>query len=360
MYDFDPKKDYYKILWVAEDASKDEIKKAFKKLAIKYHPDKAGGDKEKFQAVNEAHGILTDDKKKQQYDMIRKWWIGGMWGMWWGGFDFSGFQWGGAGGFDFGGVDLWDIVGNMFWWGFGWRSRGKRPTRWADIKHRINISFEESFLWVEKKIAYTRMQIVKWAKAETCSACHGKWATVQQVQTPFGTMQTQNTCPACEWSGKIYKKNGKTLWNGWLEQHKETLTVKIPAGIKDGVYIKYEGQWHAGIGGTPAWDLYIQIGITTSKIYQRKWNDLYVKSNITLFDLVLGGTTEVPHPEWKLKIKIPKGTQIGDLIKISGKWFGEWWIFSSKGNLYIDPVIHIPKRLSKEQEKLWKKLQKMK
>ncbi len=358
MYDFDPKKDYYEILWVSEDASQDEIKKAFKKLAVKLHPDRPGGDTAKFQAVNEAHGVLSDEKKRQQYDMIRKWWFGGMWGMGWGGFDFGGFQWW-WGGFDFGGVDLWDIVGNIFGGGFG-GGRTRRPSKWADIKHQLEISFEESFLGVEKKIAYTRMEVVKWAQSETCSECHGKWATVQQVQTPFGTMQTQNTCPVCEWTGKIYKKDWKKLPNGWLEQHKETITVKIPAGIENGVYIKYAGKWHAGPGGTPTGDLFIQIHIKNSPIYTRKNNDLYIKHNVSLFDLVLWWTVEVIHPEGKLKIKIPKWTQIGDLVKISGKGFGASWIFNHKWNLYIDPQVHIPKRLSKDQEKLWKKLRDMK
>lgn len=355
MYDFDPKKDYYDILWVNEDASVDEIKKAFKKLAVKNHPDKPDGNKEKFQAANEAHAVLSDEKKRQQYDMMRKWGFGGMWGGW---FDFGGFQAGQWGGFDFGGVDLWDLVGGIFGWGgFGWGGWARKPRKWADIKHQIDITFEESYLGTEKTIAYTRKSVVQWATSETCSECNGQWVSIQQVQTPFGVMQTKNTCPKCGWVGKVYKKDWKELGEGWLETKRETLAVNIPAGIKDDVYIKYEGKGHDGPGGVPAGDLFIKIRILASANYERKDNDLYVKSEVTLFDLVLGGTVEVTHPEGKIKVKIPKGTQIGDLVKISGKWFGGSGIFGGKGNLFVDPQVHIPKRLSRKQEKLWKELQ---
>lgn len=353
MYDFDHKKDYYKDLGVSEDASVDEIKRAFKKLAVKYHPDKPGGDKSKFQEVNEAHGILSDEKKKWQYDAMRKGWYSGMW---WGWYDFGWFQWGW---FDFGGVDLGDLVGNMFWGGFWWGwSRSRKASKWEDIKHQLNITFEESFLGTEKRIEYTRYQRAKWVTETTCSECNGSGSRTQQVQTPFGVMQSQQTCNKCNWIWKIYEKDGKELPNGGLEQHKETLEVNIPTGIKDDVYIKYQNKWHAGLGDVPEGDLYIKINIIASNVFERKGNDIYVKKELTIYDLVLGGETEIPHPQWKLKVKIPKGTQIGDLIKIAWKGFEESGFFSKKGNLYIDPEIHIPKRLSKEQEKLWKELKK--
>jgi len=356
MYDFDPKKDYYAVLWIVEDANPDDIKKAFKKMAVKYHPDKPTGDKARFQEANEAHAVLSDDKKRQQYDMMRKGGFG--WGG--GGFDFGGFQaWGG--GFNFGGVDLGDLVGDIFGGGFGWGGANtRRAHKWADIKHQMDISFEEAYLGTEKTIAYTRKTIVSWAKSETCTICHGQGVVIQQVQTPFGVMQTKNACPKCEGTGKIYTKDWKELGGGWLETQKETLTVKVPAGIKDDVYIKYEGKGHDGSWGVPSGDLFIKIRILASPQYQRNWNDLYVKSEVSLFDLVLGGEVDVNHPEGKLRIKIPKGTQIGDLVKISGKWFGWGGIFGSKWNLYVEPQVNIPKRLSKEQEKLWKTLQETK
>jgi len=350
MYDFDAQKDYYAILGISEDATQDEVKKAFRKLAVKYHPDKAGGDKAKFQEANEAHQTLSDEKKRQQYDMVRKWWFGGMWGGW---FDF-----GGGGGFDMWWVDLGDIMWGIFGWGFGGGRKSQGAVSWESIKHKLNITFEEAFLWAEKKISYTRYQTVDGADKSQCRQCNGRGSVVQQVQTPFGVMQNQKVCPHCQWTWSIFKKDGKELPNWWLEQHTEVISVKIPTWIKDWVYIKYAGKWHDGPWGSASGDLYIQINVASSKQYSRKWSDLYVSAKITLFDLVLGGQTEIPHPEWKLKVKIPKWTQIWDLIKITGKWFDTSWVFSKKWNLYIDPQIHIPKRLSKKQEKLRKELQK--
>ena len=151
--DFDPKKNYYEILWVAEDASEDEIKKAFRKAAVKYHPDKPGWDKEKFQEINWAYQVIWDKQKRQQYDVMRKWWFSWFGGNWWfGGFSWGWFWWNWAT-FDFGDLwDLWDIVWNIFWWWFGgfggWSSAQKK---WWDLKKKITITFDEAYLWVTKK-----------------------------------------------------------------------------------------------------------------------------------------------------------------------------------------------------------------
>lgn len=351
--DFDPNKDYYKLLWVSEDASPEDIKKAFKKLAVKHHPDK-WWSKEEFQKMNEAYQVIWNPEKKQQYDSFRKWWFGGF-GAWWG-FDTS---WFGGGGFDFGNVDFGDLMGGIFGGGFdmGWGSSA-RARKWDDIKDSLNISFEEWFLWVEKKIAYYRYIQAQWVESKVCDACKWKWKTTKQMRTPFGVMQTQSVCDRCGWTWKIYTKNWKELDNGWLERVRETLDIKIPAGIKDGAYIKFTGKGNAGIGDVPNGDIYIQIHITPNKSYERRWDNLYSKIEVTLFDMVLGGEVQIPHPEWKMKVKIPKWTQIGDMIKVSGKGFGSWWIFWKKWDMYLIPHISIPKKLSKEQEKLWEELRK--
>lgn len=351
--DFDPNKDYYKILWVSENASPEEIKKAFKKAAIKHHPDK-WGSKEEFQKINEAYQVIWDANKKQQYDSFKKWWFGGFgWGAWWG-FDTSGFGWW----FDFGNVDLGDLMWWLFGWGwFGWWGQS-RPSRGDDIKDSINISFEEWFLGVEKKIAYYRYVQAQWVQTKQCDVCKWKWKTVKQMRTPFGVMQTQSVCDRCGWAGKIYTKNWRELDNGWLERIRETLDIKIPAGIKDGAYIKFQGKGNAGIGDVPNGDIYIQIHIVPNKIYERRWDNLYSKIEATLFDMVLGGEVQVLHPEWKMKVKIPKWTQIWDMIKVSGKGFGSWWIFGKKWDMYLIPHVTIPKKLSKEQERLRDELRK--
>lgn len=348
--DFDIKKNYYEILGVSEDASAEEIKKAFKKAAVKHHPDR-WGDKNKFQEVNEAYQVIGDEKKKSQYDAYRKGWFdpSGFW--WFGGQGGFGSQWG----FDFWDFDIGDIMGGIFGGGFGGGAKRKKVQWGEDIQVAIDISFDESYTGATKKISYSRLKKVTGAESKTCGTCKGHGKVTQQVQTPFGVMQSQWICPTCQGNGKIYTKDGKVLTNGWLEKVKEIMEIKIPAAIKPGAYIKFSdkgdesSEQHIG-------DLYIQINIAPSRLYERKAEDLYVKSNVSLFDMVLGGEIMVDHPEGKLKIKVPKGTQVGDMIKISGKGFGSGGFLSKRGDLYVIPQVEIPKKLSKDQEKLWNEL----
>ena len=352
--DFDPKKNYYDILWVSESATTDEIKKAFRKLAIKHHPDK-WWSKEKFQEINEAYWVLSDEKKRGQYDAFRKWWF--TWGFgWWSswGFDFWNFWWfgwfGDGASVDF---DIWDLLGWIFWGWFGWWSRIKK---WEDLKKIIEISFEDSYLWCEKKITYSRLKKVSWVTEEVCGACGWKWKVRQQVQTAFWTMQTSSACSACKWIWKIYKKNWKVLESWWLEKVEETIDIKIPAWIKEDAYIKYSGKWDAWIWDAPDGDLYLKIRIIANKKYRREWDDLYVKTPVTIFDLVLWWEVEVPHPEWKLIVKIPKWTQVWDKIKVSGRWFWDKWLFKNKWDMIVETEVSIPKKLTKDEESLRKKL----
>lgn len=358
--DFDPKKNYYELLWVSESATTDEIKKAFKKAAIKHHPDKQWWDQKKFQEVNEAHQVLSDEKKRQQYDYYRKNWVdpsafGGF--GWW-----ADFWWFGGWGFDF---DIWDLLGWMFggggWFdGFWWSSRGKWNRNGEDIKIAVEISFEDSFLWVNKKVSYNKFSKVSGVEERTCSVCSGRGKVTKQMSTPFWVVQTQAACDHCGWAGKQYFKNGKEIWNFWLEKDKETVEVKVPGGIKDGTFIKFTGKWNAWIWTWHDGDLFIRIDVASSNIYERKWDNIYVKANVSIFDLVLWWEISVDHPEWKMKVKVPKWTQIHDMIKIASKWFWEKWLFAKKWDMYIIPKLDIPKKLSKEEEKLRSQLKKMK
>lgn len=346
--DFDPSKDYYASLWVSESASQDEIKKAFRKLAMQHHPDKAGWNKAKFQEVNEANGVLSDEKKRQQYDMYRKgWWW--MWWFWWGGWWFGWF-WGAW--FE---VDLGDVMDQFFWGGRGW-SRGW-PQPWEDVQIGLDISFEESYLGITKTIQFARKVKAADVSEEECPTCKGRGRVTQQAQTMFGVMQTQNVCPTCQWSGKLYTKNGKKIPGG-LETITEELEVKVPAGVKDNVYIRYSGKWDNGQGWWSAGDLYIHIKVKPSSLYKRQGDDIYTSVELSVFDLVLGNEITVAHPEWAIRVKIPKWTQVTDKVKIAKKWFWDKWLFSKVGDMYIIPKLHIPKKLSKEQEKLWEELQK--
>ena len=157
----------------------------------------------------------------------------------------------------------------------------------------------------------------------------------------------------------MFTKDGKPLPNAGLEERKEILEIKIPAGIKDDAYLKYAGKGNAGIGDAPEGDLYLKIRVTPNSKYRRKEDDIYVQAEVSLFDLVLGGEIEVPHPEGKIEVKVPKGTQIGDKIKVGGRGFSTRGLFSSKGDLFIETQVNIPKKLSKEEEKLWKELQEL-
>jgi len=353
--DFDPKKNYYEILWVWEDATQDEIKKAFRKWAVKYHPDR-WGSKEKFQEINEAYQVLSNEKTKQQYDVYRKWWFWAWW-FWWWGFDFWWFWWWWAWvQIDF--WDIWDLLGWMFWGGFWW-SRKRRATKWDDLEKHIEISFEDSYLWVKKKISYTRKKKVDWIVSEQCQNCKWSWRISQQSQTMFWTFQTQVACPECWWLWEIYKKDWKKLENWWFVDVKEIIELDIPAWIKNWSYLKYSEKGNEWIWTLPSWDLFVKILVKDSTKYQRKEDDLYVNAEISLFDLVLWWEVEVPHPEWKMKVKVPKWTQIWQKIRVTWKWFGEKWLFKKKWDMIVNLQVSIPKRLTKDQEKLWKDLQKI-
>ena len=301
MYDFDHTKDYYAILWVAQTASPEEIKKAFRSAAMKHHPDK-GGDAEEFKKINEAHQVIGNPTKKSQYDQIRSGW--GNFGGFGGGSQYGGgFQNGQFGDvqFDFGWFgDLGDILDQFM----GWGSRGTRPRKWEDVQLQLQIGFSDSFHGLTKNFSYAR-----------------------------------------------------TFWEGSKGAQKSSqIEVKVPKGIQSGQYIKYTGMGDGGRNGGPEWDLYIQIVVTNDKKRTRKNDDIYTTIDVGIFDLVLWSSQKVDHPDGSVEFKIPKGTQPKDIIRVKGKWFGEGGIFGKSGDLMIVLHLVLPKKLSHEQERLWKQL----
>lgn len=305
MFDFDPKKDYYKILWVDENASEDEIKKAFRKAAMKHHPDK-WGDAEKFKEMNEANMVIWDKQKRAQYDSVRKWggWFGGQWAGFWG------FGWFWDGWFQ---VDFWngwfwdlgDIIEQFMWWMWWW-GFSKRPRKWDDLKLQLNVTFEEAYNGVEKSFDYT--------------------VQIQEGQ--------------------------------YLKPEKKTIKVNVPKSIEDGQYIRYTGMWNGGIYWGPDWDLYVRISIAKHKLRNRQWEDISVKMNVDVFSLVLGWILLVDHPDGKVEVKIPKWTQPQDVLRVKGKWFGKGGFFDRKGDLLVHLIAKMPDGLNSAQEKQWKELQK--
>ncbi len=315
MFDFDPQKDYYQILGVTETATEDEIKKAFRKLAMQHHPDK-WWDQEKFKAINEAYQVVGDAQKKQQYDSVRKWWYwGGFGGQWWfGGFGWQGGFWGFGDGatFQFGGGDINDIFGDIIGGIFGWGWYSNRPRKGDDIELQLNISFEQAYTWLEREVSYTKAVDID--------------------------MKTRH-----------------------LKEAQDTVKLEVPAGIQSGQYLKFWEKGNVGRNGWPAWDLYIKIFMKASNQYERQWDDIIVTADVSIVDLVLGTEVQVAHPDGKIEVKIPKWTQVTDIVKVSGKGFpklGKWWVFGSKhGDLLVKLHVSVPKKLSKEHEKLWKWLQ---
>jgi molecular chaperone DnaJ len=345
--DIDPQKDYYAVLGVSEDASDDDIKKAYRKLAMAHHPDRNKGDKtheDKFKDINAANDIIGDPEKRKQYDAMRKGGFG--WGFWW-------FGWGWFGGFQGWGfqVDLGDIMDGFFggWFG-GWGRRG--PVQGDDLVLQLTISFEDSFHGVEKKISYSRAVMASDVSKQSCSACDGRGVVAQQVRTPFGVMQSQAACSSCGWAGELYYRDGKRIADGGLEKTSQEVAVKIPAGIESGSKIRYPGMGNDGPMGGPSGDLYVKIMVKTADARKRDGENLIAEIDISVYDAVLGATVDVAHPDGKISVKIPKGLQVGEYVRVSGKGFGEKGMFSKRGDLIVKPLIKIPKKLSGKEEKL--------
>ena len=371
--DFDPKKNYYEILWVSEDADEKEIKKAFRKLAIKYHPDRAPEDKkkeyeEKFKEINEANEVLTDPKKRQMYDAYRKW-----------GFDFGNFGWFGWWGsyyttwtwwFDVGDI-FWDIFGDFFW-GFSWArtQRQDRPRRWDDILLNLKVKFEDIYNWAKKKIKYSRYvpcDVCKgtWtdpnSKPETCPTCKWSWVVVQSQRTPFGVFQTQTTCGTCKGKWKIWEKPCSACGGNGLVLKEEVIEVNIPQWIEPGTKIKIPGMGHYGYKGGQPGDLYVNILLDENSPWKKSGANIILEKEIPVIDAILWWTMDVELPDKKIKVKIPKGLQVGDNIIVSGQWFKKWEGFlSGRGDLIIKPKIIIPKTLSKEEKELYEKIRELK
>jgi molecular chaperone DnaJ len=352
--DFDPQKNYYEILGVSEDADAADIKKAYRKMAMKYHPDRNKGDKaaeEKFKEANEANEVLSDSQKRQQYDAFRKGgysgWFGGF-GGWW--FGWGWFSWW----VEFG--DLGDVIGSIFGGGFGWW-RAAGPERWDDLELQWTLSFEDGFHGVEKEITYDRMEKAVGLVEESCSACNGRGVVMQQARTMFGVMQTQAACPECGGAWVVLFKDWKKISGWWLQKTTKHLKVKVPAWIKSWSRLKYSAMGNEGKRGWPAWDLYVRILIKSHDLWKRDDQNLIVTVTVSVFDAVLGSTLEIDHPDGKLKVKTPKWLQVGEYIRVNGKWFGAKSMMGGReGDLIVQPQITLPKKLSKHDEKLWQEL----
>ncbi len=345
----DNKRDYYEVLGVSKGADDAAIKKGYRQMAKKYHPDMNPGDKEaeaKFKEVNEAYAVLSDPEKKQVYDQYGHDGLDPNFGA--GGFG------GGFGGF--GGVDLGDIFGSFFGGGASSSARRNAPRRGEDITYRLNITFEEAAFGCTKELKYNRVEqcseckgsgAEKGTEAETCSRCRGTGSVTVQQRTMFGMMQSQKTCDACRGRGKVIKSPCSNCRGTGNIKLSKKIEVNIPAGVDEGGKICLRGQGNAGVNGGSYGDLYIIVSLKSHDIFKRQGNDLFCEVPVSYSDLVLGGEIEVPTLEGTMKYKIPEGTQSGARFSIRGKGVV---IYNTKnhGDLYFTVTMETPRNLSSE------------
>jgi molecular chaperone DnaJ len=350
------KKDYYNILGIEKSASKEEIKKAFRKLAHKYHPDKKGGDETKFKEANEAYGVLSDDKKRAEYDTYGQ--VFGDGGNPYGSGGFSGFQGFSGGVHGFEGVDLGDIFGEFFRGG----SSRTHIRRGSDISIDIEISFNEAIFGTERKVILNKTSFCadckgtgakKGTSLKKCITCNGQGKIHETRNTFLGAITSTSECSKCFGSGKVPKETcGECRGVGVIKKESQ-ITVKIPAGIGNGEMIRLLGMGEAVSKGV-AGDLYIKVHIGEHPTLRREGNNLIMDLNIKLTDALLGGEYKIDTLDGKLKLKIPKGASIGEVLRVRGK--GVPIDDRRRGDLLVQLNIKLPTKLSRRSEKLVKEL----
>lgn len=360
-------KDYYKILGVEKGASKDEIKKAFYKLAHKYHPDKKEGNEGKFKEVNEAYQVLSDDSKRSKYDQFgpgfENMGQGGYsrQGQGFGGFegfDFSGFQ--GGADFDFGNLN--DIFSDFFTGGMG---GGRRETRRGrDISTEIQISFSEAVFGISRKILLTKTSNCSvcegsgakhGTKMETCKYCNGQGKIREAKRTILGTISSTKICEECLGSGEVPKEKCENCKGKGILRKEVEVSVNVPAGIRDGEMIRMTGGGEAVSKGT-AGDLYIKINIAPHPVFKREGNDLVMNLDLKLSDALLGTEYPIQTLDGQISVKIPEGVSINEILRVKGK--GVPISKTKRGDLLIKLKIKLPSKISRKSRELIEQLKK--
>ena len=355
-------KDYYSILGVNKQAPKDEIKKAFRTLAHKYHPDKKTGDDAKFKEINEAYSVLSDDGKRQQYDTYGSagpspFGNSGSASSGFDGFDFSQFTQGGNnGGFEF---DFGDLFGNAF--GGNRRAQAKRG---RDISIDIELSFEESIFGVERTVLLNKVSkcdicggngAEKGSELIKCLTCNGNGQIREVKRTFLGQFETTNTCEACLGTGKVPKTKCNTCRGVGILKKESEIKVKIPAGIDNGEMMRLTGGGEAvSLGQTG--DLYIKIYVKKHQVFKKDSHNLVMDLNLKLTDALLGAEEVVKTLDGDIKVKIPEGVTHGEVLRIKGK--GVPFDKHYRGDILIKLHILIPKKLTKEAKRIIESLKK--
>lgn len=350
-------KDFYEVLGVKKEATDAEIKSAFRKLAIKYHPDKNQGNKEaeeKFKEINEAYQVLSDKEKRAAYDRY-------------GTADFSNMAGGGFQGADFSDFgDLGDIFGQFFGGGFSGggfsSSSGARyngPKRGADLRYYVDLTFEEAAFGVEKEIVYNREVTCETCHGDgakpgtektTCQKCNGTGTIRTPRQSLFGTVMTESVCDVCNGTGEVPKEKCPTCHGHGVVTKREVLKVSIPAGVDTDNKIQKKGFGNAGEKGGPSGDLIIVIRVKPHEKFQRRGINVFIDSHIDMAQAALGDDVKVPTIDGEVKYTIPAGTQSGTVFRLKGKGIPDVHRKGSRGDQYVNVIVDIPKKLNQGQK----------
>ena len=357
------KRDYYEVLGVEKTATIKEIKRAYRNLAKKYHPDvnKSADAEDKFKEVQEAYEILSDEQKRSAYDQYGHAGTSGFQGGYDGfpgGADFSGFDFSGMGDF----ADIGSIFDSFF--GGGRQRRQSRAQTGEDLKVRIELEFEDAVFGTEKNIKYGRVVYCpdcngsgakKGSSMETCSQCKGSGQVTRVSRTFIGAIQTTTVCPTCRGKGKVIKEKCEKCGGDGRLNTTEVIKMKIPKGTPDGLVIRLREKGNAGQNNGGYGDLYVQIDVKPHDLFERRGDDIYIEKDIAAVQAVLGGEIEVETIHGNVKVKVKAGTQPGTIVRLTGKGAPK---LRGKGNgdQYIQLNVQIPKKLSREQKKLWEAL----
>jgi molecular chaperone DnaJ len=358
---------YYDILGVSKEASDDEIKKAYRKLAHKHHPDKSGGDEKKFKEINAAYQVLSDKSKRQQYDQYGRTFDSGSFsgggnsqgGFDFGGFDFSDFSKQGGFNFEFG-SDFEDIFSNIF----GGERTARRRKRGQDIQVDVEISFEEmvkgthKIIKLRKNIRCDRCQGSggePGASKKKCPNCKGSGRVERVSRGFFGSFSQVSVCNECHGEGILFEKNCSKCGGDGRVKTEEKIEISIPAGVSDGQTVSVQGAGEAGEKGLEAGDLFVVIHVRPDQKFIRKGQDISSKEYISFSLAALGGEKEIDTIDGKLILNIPSGTQSGEIFRIKNKG-----VYDNRGrergNHFVTLVVKVPKKLSREQKELVEKL----
>lgn len=349
------KRDYYEVLGVKKDASADEIKKSFRRAAIEHHPDR-GGDEAKFKEINEAYEVLKDTEKRKRYDQFGHAGVGGN-----GGNPFAGGGFGGAQGqninFDFGDLGLGDIFSSFF--GGGQSHGQQRQTRGRDIEAGVEISFEQAVFGTEVDLMLNLDDTCNHCKGttvepghelKTCDQCQGSGQVVTVSRTIFGNIQQAAVCPKCRGTGKVPEKVCTVCKGKGTQNKKQTIQLKVPAGIDDGATIRLREHGEA-IANGPKGDLYVNVRVKPHKHFTREGDLILSEEHISMVDAALGAEIDVQTVDGPVRMKVPAGTQPGSDFKLSNHGVPHLK-GSSRGAHIVTIIVDIPAKLSKRQKKL--------